>query len=148
MYSQNTLTKQLPCFCYFYTSEVIKLTNYGKSIRDFTYVSDIVSGVVGSLEIKTNKADVINLGGNNPVNLTYFIELFEKGLHEKADIELVPLRKGDVPVTYADVSKAKCLLGWVPKISIEDGMELFLEWGEANNASKYMPLPIQKQSAR
>jgi len=82
------------------------------------------------------------------VNLIYFIELIEKGLHEKANIELVPLRKGDVPVTYADVRKAKCLLGWIPKVNIEDGMELFLKWAEANNASKYMPLPIQQQSAR
>lgn len=117
----------------------LELTNFGKSIRDFTYVDDIVNGVIASFEYNSDSAEVFNLGGGNPVNLEYFVKLMEEGLHKTANKNLVPIRKGDVPITTADVSKAYCYLGWKPVVKIEEGITNFLDWFDKNNGSKYMP---------
>jgi len=131
----------------------IELTNYGRSVRDFTYVLDIAKGVVAGLEYQPEAklqpdmdlpkatAEIFNLGGKNPIDLAYFVSLFEKGLEKNATKNLVPIRKGDVPTTYADVRKAKCHLGWEPNVSIEKGMELFLEWFRDHDGSRYMDAP-------
>ena len=117
----------------------ITLNNYGKSIRDFTYIDDIVDGIIAALEYKTDKAEVFNLGGHHPVQITKLVELIEKGLHKKGNIKLAPMAKGDVPVTSADITEVKCHLGWEPTISIETGVHRFIEWYRNHSASKYMP---------
>ena len=119
----------------------MQLSNHGKSVRDFTYVSDVVNGIIAALYYKPIGAEAMNLGGNNPIKLTRFVDLMEKGLRKKAITELVPMQKGDVPLTSADVRKAKCLLGWTPQVSIEDGMKRFLEWFNSHDGTRYMSFP-------
>lgn len=120
------------------SSETLKLSNFGNSIRDFTYVGDIVKGIIAALGFDTDRTDLFNLGCNNPIKVTYFVKLMEKGLKKKATKELVPMQSGDVPLTYANVTKADVFLGWKPKIKIEEGMNLFIDWYKFHDASKYM----------
>lgn len=105
----------------------IKLFNQGKMKRDFTYVSDIVEGILASID-KQYPYELFNLGGDNPVELTYFVDLIEKELGKKAIKELLPIQPGDVPMTVADVSKARRMLGYAPKVSIEEGIKRFVKW--------------------
>lgn len=108
--------------------EPLTLNNFGNSIRDFTYVDDIANGVIDAMEYATTEPEVFNLGGSNPVKLNYFVELIEKGLGRTVEKKKVPMAKGDVPLTAADVTKAKNLLGWEPTVTIEEGLTRFLEW--------------------
>jgi dTDP-D-glucose 4,6-dehydratase len=121
--------------------ETLKLTNFGNSVRDFTYISDIVEGIIAALNLDTNRSDLFNLGGNNPIKLTYFVKLLEEGLQKEATKELVPIQEGDVPLTYANVTKAGIFLGWSPKIPIEEGVQQFLNWYTNHGASKFMSPP-------
>lgn len=107
----------------------IKVFNYGKMKRDFTYIDDIVNGIVSALE-KTKKLrhKVINLGNSNPVSLRYFIKCLEKKLNKKAIKEFLPLQKGDVLETYADLKLAKKNLGYKPTIKIDAGLSNFVDW--------------------
>ena len=117
---------------YKFTDRIAKglaIERYGKGDmqRDFTYVDDIIEGIMLALE-KPFDFEIINLGNNKPVQLNRLIELIEQNLGKKANIIEKPVPKGDVPITYADISKAKRLLGWQPKTSIEKGIKRFVEW--------------------
>jgi len=106
--------------------------------RDFTYVSDIVSGVVASMKLGA-PLEVFNLGNTRPEKVSRLISLLERGLGKKANKTLAPISAGDVPITYADVSHATRLLGYHPKVSLEHGIRQFLLW----YASYYgLTLPI------
>ncbi|MCU0799745.1 MAG: NAD-dependent epimerase [Candidatus Thermoplasmatota archaeon] len=105
----------------------IEVFNYGNMERDFTYIDDIVKGTVAALD-RPFKYEVFNLGNNKPIKLTYFIELIEQHLGKKAQRQLLPMQEGDVPRTCADIDHAKELLGYDPKVSIEDGVSNFLKW--------------------
>ena len=97
----------------------------GSSSRDYTYVSDIVSGVVASIDNKKEvKCEVYNLGNSSPVSLNEFIELCEKVVGKKANYEQIGNQLGDVPHTFADISKAKRDLDYDPKVKLEDGLRL------------------------
>jgi UDP-glucuronate 4-epimerase len=99
----------------------------GTSSRDYTYVSDIVSGVVASIDnIKNIKCEVYNLGNSNPISLNEFIELCEKVVGNKGNYEEIENQLGDVPHTCADISKAKKDLGYDPKIKLKNGLSLSL----------------------
>ncbi|MEM0360266.1 MAG: GDP-mannose 4,6-dehydratase [Candidatus Diapherotrites archaeon] len=106
---------------------------YGKGDmkRDFTYIEDIVSGIMLSLE-KPFPFEIINLGNNKPVELNRLIKIIEKNLCKKAIVSEKPVPKGDIPITYASISKAKRLLGWKPCTSIEKGIELFVQYYKEN----------------
>ncbi len=106
-----------------------KISVYGDNSvkRDFTYIDDIVNGIIKASE-KNFSFEIINLGNNNPVTVSKIIELIEKEFEKKALKEQKPLPKADVPITFADVSKAKKLLGWQPKISVEQGIKKFADW--------------------
>tara|TARA_Y100000310_G_scaffold36119_1_gene34014 strand:+ start:2502 stop:3440 length:939 start_codon:yes stop_codon:yes gene_type:complete len=104
----------------------IKVYGDGTTKRDYTYVKDIVSGVVSALD-KKFRNEIFNLGNENPVSLNEFVDLFEKNLG-KVEREYVPEQMGDVSITYADISKAKEKLGYEPKISFSKGMELYCKW--------------------
>ncbi len=95
--------------------------------RDFTYIDDIVDGTVKAIEKKLS-FEIFNLGYGNPLPLLKFVELVEKHTGKKAKKKLLPMQKGDVSVTYADVSKAKKMLCWKPKVSLREGVEKFTEW--------------------
>jgi UDP-glucuronate 4-epimerase len=104
----------------------------GTSRRDYTYIDDIISGVVAAITYDRSPFEVINLGESRTVELRRLIELLEEALGKKAVIEGHPCQLGDVPVTYADISKARRLLGYEPKTEIERGIEKFIEWFKAN----------------
>lgn len=105
----------------------IDVYNYGKMKRDFTYISDIVSGVLAAID-KPFGYEIFNLGNNDPVELGRFIELIEEFLGKKAEKNMMPLQPGDVPETYADIDKAKDMLGYEPKVGVEEGLKKFVEW--------------------
>jgi len=113
-----------------------KLIDAGKSIqvygdgsaeRDFTYVDDTVDGIVRALDYEC-AYEVFNLGESQITDVNTMIQLIEKSLGKKAKIEYTDPVRGDVPITYADISKAKKLLGYNPQTKIEDGIPKFVEW--------------------
>ena len=99
----------------------------GFSKRDYTYISDVVDGIVSALNSKFN-FEIFNLGSSNPVELNYIISLIEKELGKKAKIRWLPTQPGDVPITYADISKARKMLHFNPKVPIEEGIKEFVNW--------------------
>jgi len=105
----------------------INVYNYGNMERDFTYISDVVDGVISSIERSFNY-EIFNLGNSKPVNLMYFIELLERYLGRTAKKNLLPMQEGEVPVTYADLRKSRTLLGYNPKVPIEEGLRRFCNW--------------------
>jgi len=110
-------------------SEPIKVFNYGKNRRDFTYIDDVVSGVITCLFTDAlDSYEIINLGNHQPVNVLDFIETLESlaGMH--AIKQMGPPQPGDVEATYADIEKARQKLGFEPKTSIEDGLKRFVSW--------------------
>lgn len=100
----------------------------GTTRRDYTYIDDIVSGVLGALHYDRSYFEVINLGESQTVELRTLVQLLERALGREAVIEHHPEQPGDVPVTFADISKAREILGYNPTTKIEDGIERFTEW--------------------
>jgi UDP-glucuronate 4-epimerase len=105
----------------------IEVYNYGKMKRDFTYIDDIVQGVVASLD-RVQPYAIYNLGNSRAVDLLYFIECIEKALERKADKKLLPMQPGDVAETYADIRESQEDLGFQPGTGIEEGIEHFINW--------------------
>ncbi|AEF95785.1 NAD-dependent epimerase/dehydratase family protein [Methanotorris igneus] len=105
----------------------IEVYNYGKMERDFTYISDIVDGIIKSID-KNFDYEIFNLGNDNPTNLEYAISLIEKYLGKKAIKDYKPIQPGDVERTWADLTKSRKLLGYDPKVRIEEGLKRFCEW--------------------
>jgi UDP-glucuronate 4-epimerase len=125
--------------------EPIKVFNYGKMRRDFTYIDDVVEGVVRLINKKpepnfawsgdnpdtgTSLAPykIYNIGNNKPIELMQFIAVLEEKLGRKAKKEFLPLQAGDVPETYADVDDLMCAVGFQPSTPIEVGIERFVAW--------------------
>lgn len=123
----------------------IDVFNYGKHRRDFTYIDDIVEGVIRTLDHTaspnpewrgtapdpgTSKAPwrIYNIGNQNPVELMDYISAIEKALGMKAELNLLPLQPGDVPDTYADVEQLVQDVGYRPSMSVEEGTRRFVEW--------------------
>lgn len=99
----------------------------GSTARDYTYISDVVDGVI-AVTRKEFGYQIFNLGESQTVRLTYLIETIEKAMGKKAVIDRQPLQPGDVPITYANIGKARSLLGYTPGIKIDAGIPLFVEW--------------------
>ena len=104
----------------------IEIYNYGKMSRNFTYIDDIVSGVITTLD-KCKGYDIMNIGGDKEEKLLRYIEVLEETLGKKAKKKLMPMQKGDVPATIADIRKLR-KLGWKPTTRIEKGIKNFVEW--------------------
>jgi UDP-glucuronate 4-epimerase len=100
----------------------------GTSKRDYTYVSDIVDGIFQALTSQSQGFEILNLGNNHPVTLEYLIHLIEEALGKSAKIKNLPMQAGDVPITFAEISKAKTRLGYQPKVTIEEGISQFVQW--------------------
>jgi UDP-glucuronate 4-epimerase len=110
-------------------AEPIRVYNYGKNSRDFTYIDDVIPGVTAALHNDNLSAyEIINLGNNQPVELMEFISTLEDLSGETATKEMVPPQPGDVVATYADISKAKTKLGFSPKTSLKEGLKHFVRW--------------------
>ncbi len=99
----------------------------GISKRDYTFIDDIICGIVAAIE-KGLPFEIINLGNNHPVELNYFSSLIQNLLGKKARIKEFPEQPGDVEITCADISKAGKLLNFQPKIPFEEGMKKFINW--------------------
>ena len=100
----------------------------GTTRRDYTYIDDILAGVRAAIDYSESDYEVINLGESRTVELRELIALLEKELGVAAKIDRQPLQPGDVPQTYADISRAKRLLGYNPQTQIEVGIQRFVEW--------------------
>ncbi len=125
--------------------EPIQVFNHGNMIRDFTYIDDIVEGIVRVVDRpavpdstwvgdKPNPATsyapyrVFNIGNNNPIQLMRYINALEDCLGKKAKMDLLPMQEGDVPATSADVSRLHAVTGFKPQIEVETGIAKFVEW--------------------
>jgi UDP-glucuronate 4-epimerase len=125
--------------------EPIDVFNYGQHRRDFTYIDDIVEGVIRTLDKAARPAEnfdsgkpdpasssapyrLYNIGNSQPVNLLKYIEVIESCLGVKAEINMLPMQPGDVPDTYADISDLKSDVGYEPGTSVELGVARFIEW--------------------
>lgn len=109
--------------------EPIKLFNGGNMKRDFTYVTDIADGVVAALE-NPFEYEIINLARGEQQQLTDYVAALERHIGKVAKKEMLPMQAGDVPATSADISKAKRLLWYNPKVSIDEGIKNFVDWYE------------------
>ena len=109
-----------------------EITMYGdgNTFRDYTYIDDIVDGIMKSIDYvqKNNEVyEIINLGSSNPIKLKEMIEIIGKELKKRPKIKQIEMQQGDVDGTYADISKAKEILGYEPKTKFEDGIRKFIE---------------------
>jgi UDP-glucuronate 4-epimerase len=100
----------------------------GQTRRDYTYIDDIIAGVRAAIDYEASDYEIFNLGESQTVELNELIALLEKELDQHALIDRQPSQPGDVPQTFADVSKARRLLGYDPQTKIEDGIKHFVEW--------------------
>lgn len=123
----------------------IQVFNHGNMKRDFTYVDDIVSGVIRVLdrpphlnELRTVEAgsspyhDVFNIGRGEPVDLMEFVSTLEDALGRKAIIEFQGMQQGDVPITYADTARLSKEMGYAPRVGLKDGLASFAPWYREN----------------
>jgi UDP-glucuronate 4-epimerase len=107
--------------------EPLKLFGDGSARRDFTYIDDIIAGVTAALD-RPHPYEVINLGESQTIALRDLIARLEHLLGKRANIQALPAEPGDVPVTFADVSKAKALLHYTPSTPVDDGLARFVAW--------------------
>lgn len=105
----------------------------GTTRRDYTYIDDIIAGVMAAIDYRQSDYEVINLGESRTVELNELIQLLEAALDMHATIDRRPPQPGDVPQTFADISKARALLGYDPKTQIEAGLGRFVEWFRRQN---------------
>jgi UDP-glucuronate 4-epimerase len=99
----------------------------GSNARDYTYITDIIDGVMACAERKCGY-EIYNLGESQTVTLSRLIELLETSLGRKAIIQRLPAQAGDVPLTYADITKSSQHFGYAPRVKIDQGIPLFVEW--------------------
>jgi len=120
-----------------FKGERIPVYNYGKHRRDFTYIDDIVEGVVRVLDAPATSAPksgstapwrVYNIGNNKPVELLHYIKAIESAAGKTADMELLPMQPGDVPDTFADIDDLVKQFGYQPSTPVEQGVQAFVRW--------------------
>jgi UDP-glucuronate 4-epimerase len=104
----------------------------GTSRRDYTYIDDIIAGIMAALDYNESQFEIINLGESETVELNRLIELLEAALGRKAIIDREAEQPGDMLVTCANIDKARRLLGYSPETSIEQGLSKFVQWFESN----------------
>ncbi|MEP6787910.1 MAG: GDP-mannose 4,6-dehydratase [Acidobacteriota bacterium] len=106
----------------------IQVFGDGRSRRDYTYVDDIIQGVRAAIDYDRSMYDIFNLGESQTTELNELISLLERSLDLQAVIDRQPMQPGDVPTTFADISKSRELLGYNPTTKIADGIPKFVEW--------------------
>lgn len=110
-----------------YEGKSIPVYGDGTSRRDYTYIDDIIAGIRASINTEMS-FEIINLGESKTIRLSELISLIEENLKKKAIIEWLPEQPGDVPVTFADIDKARRLLGYAPCVDIQEGVGKFVKW--------------------
>jgi UDP-glucuronate 4-epimerase len=113
----------------------IQVFGDGTSRRDYTFIDDIIAGVQAAINYTETPFEIFNLGESRTTELRYLITLLEENLGKRAIIEQCQMQAGDMPATFADISKARTLLGYNPKTMIEVGIEKFVEWFLEQNKS-------------
>lgn len=108
----------------------------GSTRRDYTYIDDIIQGVRAAIDYQESNYEVFNLGESQTIELRELIEILEENLGKKAIIDRKPMQLGDVPLTFADISKAQKLLNYNPTTKIRDGIPKFVEWFLSNQKAK------------
>ena len=106
----------------------IKVFNHGDMLRDFTYIDDIVEGVVRVLDRVPDRHEVFNIGCSSPVKLMDFISEMERALGREVDKVMLPMQPGDVYQTYADTGKLERELGYKPSVKLREGIRRFVDW--------------------
>lgn len=108
----------------------IEVYGEGKMARDFTYIDDIVDGILGALDHPPDKGThrVLNIGDSHPVGLMDMIETLENAIERKAEKIMRPMQPGDVTATYADVSRLNAISGYKPKVMLAEGLQKFADW--------------------
>jgi UDP-glucuronate 4-epimerase len=117
----------------------------GNSGRDYTYIDDIIAGIIASIEYEPPLAngaryDVLNLGNSHPVKLSELVDLLEKIKGRKAIRDSQPAQPGDVPLTWADISKSSRLLGYQPRTTLDEGLKKFVSWYRNANRDRRLTL--------
>ena len=112
--------------------ESINMFGDGSTSRDYTYIDDIVSGIVAAIQYQQTGFEIINLGNSYTVSLKNLIHSIEEVVGKKAIIQQLPEQPGDVPRTYADISKAKKLLNYQPNTDLKTGLQRFYDWFNSN----------------
>jgi len=110
--------------------EPIEVYGQGNMARDFTYIDDIVDGIIGSLDHPPPAGEnrILNIGAGRPVGLMEMISILEKALGREASKIFRPMQPGDVTRTSADISALAALTGYAPKVTLEEGLERFVAW--------------------
>jgi len=114
--------------------EALPIFGDGSTARDYTYVDDIVAGVLAALDYKLRASaggaafEVFNLGNSSPVRLDELVAAIEKATGRRAERRALPLQMGDVPITWADISRAERELGYKPRVPLAEGLKRFVEW--------------------
>ena len=125
----------------------IRVFNHGKMQRDFTFIDDIVEGLIRVLPLPPAPREtwsdspaeswapyrVLNIGRGAPTELMRFIHLLEEALGKKAEMKMEPMQPGDVPITWADTKALEALTGFVPQVTVEEGVQRFAEWFKGHN---------------
>ncbi|MDH6304103.1 UDP-glucuronate 4-epimerase [Parabacteroides sp. PF5-5] len=117
-----------------YEDQPIRVFNHGDLSRDFTYIDDIVNGIIGLLPQAPGKKtehpyyQVFNIGNSKPVHLMDFIAILEQSIGKKAVCQMLPMQAGDLHITYADTSRLQEYIQYAPKVSIQEGIPLFIDW--------------------
>jgi UDP-glucuronate 4-epimerase len=109
------------------TGRPVPVFGDGGTARDYTFISDTLDGIIACTKREFG-FEIFNLGEAETVTLNRVIELLEAALGKKAVIDRQPFQPGDVPVTFADISKARTKLGYHPQVKIEQGIKLFADW--------------------
>ena len=110
-----------------YQEKTIDVYNNGEMARDFSYIDDIVAGVVAVID-KSYSYEIFNLARGESLKLIDYISAIEKSLNKKAKINMMPMQPGDVKETWADITKARKMLDYDPKVSVEEGVNNFVNW--------------------
>ena len=114
--------------------EKIPIYGDGSSRRDYTYIDDLIEGIIAVIQ-RHRGFEIYNLGESQTTTLKELIQMIEEALGKKANIEWLESQPGDVSITYADISKAKRMLGYQPKVKMEEGIKRFVEWYKRENPS-------------
>lgn len=107
----------------------------GTSRRDYTYIDDVIQGIKAAINYRSSLHEIFNLGESKTIELRELIKMLEKYLGAKANIEPQPPQPGDVPITFADLTKSRRILHYDPQVQIEEGIKRFVQWFEHEYAS-------------
>ena len=117
-----------------FEGEQIKLYNKGDMVRDFTYIDDVTEAILKLVNISTknndikNNFEIFNIGLGEPISLLKYVEIIEKEIGKKAMINYLPMQKGDIKLTFADNSKLKKYINFMPKVTPKEGIRSFVNW--------------------